>query len=58
MNKVSDLENLQKCLDLVVEIRSKSSELWRVTSEGAEDEDNNVFLSNLKRNLEDMGGKI
>nr|ACO14943.1 Mediator of RNA polymerase II transcription subunit 27 [Caligus clemensi] len=58
LSKVSDLENLQKCLDLVVDIRCKSSELWKVTSEGSEEDDNNTFLSSLKRKLEDIGGKI
>ncbi|CAB4057242.1 MED27 [Lepeophtheirus salmonis] len=55
--KISDLDNLQKCLDLVVDIRSKSTELWKVTSEGAEGAEN-AFLSTLKLKLEDIGVQI
>uniref|UniRef100_A0A0K2V3W8 Mediator of RNA polymerase II transcription subunit 27 n=1 Tax=Lepeophtheirus salmonis TaxID=72036 RepID=A0A0K2V3W8_LEPSM len=57
LSKISDLDNLQKCLDLVVDIRSKSTELWKVTSEGAEGAEN-AFLSTLKLKLEDIGVQI
>lgn len=55
----ADLENLNKCLRLITEIRSNSYKVFNVASDGVSNDSNDrKFLSDLKSMLGKVGGLV
>ena len=60
---MTEVENLQNSLKMIIEIRSRASELWKsvvegMTSKHGDDDKEKKFLSELKLMLDTIGSKI
>ena len=60
---MTEVENLQNSLKMIIEIRSRASELWKSVAEGmtskhGDEDKEKKFLSELKLMLDTIGSKI